>query len=224
VEGNRWLLTLQGGDADYPPNDEQGFLDFARSLRSPALYDAIKDAEPLTPITSYRGTENRLRHYERLSPWPERLLVVGDAACAFNPVYGQGMTTAALTAQNLREHLRQYTANLDGLAHRYQKSLAKINSGPWILSTGEDLRFRSIEGARPSVLTRFMHRYIDHVLRLGTKSPEMRRRFLEVQGMLKPPGALFRPSIFARVLGSALFDISDSSKGSLSRLDLERAS
>ena len=54
VEGNRWIVTLQGGDRDYPPLDHTGFLEFARSLRSPALYRAIKDAEPVGPVSGYR--------------------------------------------------------------------------------------------------------------------------------------------------------------------------
>jgi hypothetical protein len=63
IEGGRWLLSLIGGDGDYPPTDEAGFLAFARSLRSPALHEAIAAAEPLTPIVGHRATENRLRHY-----------------------------------------------------------------------------------------------------------------------------------------------------------------
>jgi len=67
VEGDRWFVTITGGGRDYPPGDEAGFLEFARSLRSSALYEAIKDAEPLSPVYVYRRTENRLRQYERLA-------------------------------------------------------------------------------------------------------------------------------------------------------------
>ena len=101
IEDGRWMVTLGGGGGDYPPTDDQGFLEFARNLVTPKLYDAIQQAEALSPITGYRATENRLRHYERLSSFPENCIVVGDAACCFNPVYGQGMTTAALGAMLL---------------------------------------------------------------------------------------------------------------------------
>jgi len=86
VEGDRWMVTLGGYGRDYPPTDEAGFLAYACSLRSRVLYDAIKEAEPLTPVHGYRRTDNQLRHYDRLARWPERFVVTGDAVCAFNPV------------------------------------------------------------------------------------------------------------------------------------------
>ncbi len=107
VEGGRWLVSLVGGDGHYPPTDEAGFLDGVRTLRIPDLYEAIRDAEPLGPIVGYRATENRLRHYERGGCWPEGLVALGDAVCALNPVYGQGMTTAVLGAEVLDRCLRR---------------------------------------------------------------------------------------------------------------------
>ncbi len=46
VEGNRWVVTLGGIGRDYPPNDEAGFLGFARSLRNPMIYEALKMPNP----------------------------------------------------------------------------------------------------------------------------------------------------------------------------------
>jgi 2-polyprenyl-6-methoxyphenol hydroxylase-like FAD-dependent oxidoreductase len=204
VEGNRWLVTLQGGDCDYPPLDIAGFLHFAKSLRSQALYRAIKDAEPLSAITGYRSTENRLFHYERLEQWPECLFVLGDTVCAFNPVYGQGMTTAALAAEELGKCLGKHHEKLEGAASRFQRRLARINSAPWMLATSEDLRYLGTEGAPPSKSTRQIHRYMDYVLRSATRSVPVRKKFLEVQGMLKGPSAIFSPSVLMRVAKQAL--------------------
>lgn len=209
LEGNRWILTAYGGDRDYPPTDEAGLLEFIRSLPCPAIYNAIKDAEPLSQIYSYRATENRWRHYERLPRYLEGFLVVGDAACAFNPVYGQGMTTAALGALTLDECLQlqqQYQPDGDftGLARRFQKKLAKINAVPWLLTTSEDYRYRGTEGQTPSVLTRLMHRYMDEVLQLTTNNADVRLALLEVMHMLKLPITLFQPKIAIQVLRRVL--------------------
>ncbi|MEW6210850.1 MAG: hypothetical protein AB1631_20970 [Acidobacteriota bacterium] len=203
VEGNRWILTLQGYSRDYPPADEAGFLEFVRSLRTPRIYDAVKDAEPLSPISVYRATENRLRHYERLPRTLGRFVAVGDAACAFNPVFAQGMTMAALAAMTLDEALREQRrrrSGLKGFSRVFRKKLAKVNAVPWMLATSEDLRARGCEGECPGRVTLLMQKYVDNVVRLSTHSPKARKPLLEVFNLLKPPSALFHPSIPLQML------------------------
>lgn len=199
VEGNRWLVTLTGGARDYPPSDEVGFLEFARSLPVSTIYDAMCAAEPITPIKTHRGTENRLRHFDRAKVLPENFLLLGDAVCAFNPVYGQGMTIAALGALTLRNTLRE-DASLRGLSRRFQKRLGKVNKAPWLLATGEDYRYPETKGDGPGLMTKFMHRYMNHVLVLATESVAVRHVLLRAFSMLVPPTALFHPRIALRVL------------------------
>jgi hypothetical protein len=74
IEGDRWMVTLVGGDRNYPPTDVAGFADFARSLRTPAIHEALEGAEPLTPVRRYRATENRRRHYESTRGSPACLI------------------------------------------------------------------------------------------------------------------------------------------------------
>ena len=200
VEDNRWLVTLIGGGGDHPPSDEVGFLDFVRSLPVSTIYDAISGAEPITPIKTHRATQNRLLKYERAKQLPENFLLFGDAVCAFNPVYGQGMTTAALGALTLQKSLVGQNGNLNGLARRFQKRLAKVNETPWMLATSEDYRYREITGGSPSLRTKFMHRYMDHVIELSTRSVAVRNVLLRAFNMLIPPTALFRPRVLFRVL------------------------
>ena len=152
VQDNRWLVTLIGGGGDHPPSDELGFLDFVRSLPVSTIYDAIRMAEPLTPIKTHRATQNRLRQYER-AELPENFLLLGDAVCAFNPVYGQGMTTAALGVLTLQKSLLEQNGSLNGLSRRFQKRLAKVNETPWMLATSEDYRYGEIVGGSPRLMT-----------------------------------------------------------------------
>lgn len=146
LEENRWIITLWGSDRDYPPTDEAGFLEFARSLPSPLVYEAIAAADPISPIYGYRATENRMWHYEKLARWPEGFVILGDAVCAFNPLYAQGMTVAALGALTLEQCLqeqirRRPDGSFSGMARRFQKQLAKVNTAPWQLAITVDYQY-----------------------------------------------------------------------------------
>jgi 2-polyprenyl-6-methoxyphenol hydroxylase-like FAD-dependent oxidoreductase len=114
------------------------------------IADIIDRLEPLSPIVGYRGTENRRRHYESLR-MPDGFVVVGDAACAFNPVYGQGMSAAALTAEALDRCLADHLARHDavaGVSALAQRAVAKANAGAWMVAIGEDHRYPRHGAAR----------------------------------------------------------------------------
>ena len=195
LNGGLWHVTLVGTGHDYPPTDEPGFVEFARTLRSPVLHDVLADAKPVTSISGYRRTENQLRHFERMASFPDGFVVLGDAASAFNPVYGQGMSVAGLSALVLREWLQE-----GGTSASFQKRLAEAVSTPWLLATSEDFRFPTTEGGRPGVTMKLMHRYIDRVIAVGTVDNVVLDTFIGVVHLVQPPSALFRPSILARVL------------------------
>jgi hypothetical protein len=200
VEGGRWFVSLLGGDGDFPPTDEAGFLAFARSLRSPALYQAITAAEPLTPIAGHRATENRLRHYDGLGGFPDGVVALGDAVCAFNPVYGQGMTAAALGAEVLDRWLREELSYRGpGRGRVFQRSLARATAAAWQLSGGADYGFRTTQGPPQGRIARLMGRYLAAVMRAATRRPWVRRRLEEVLHLLRPPSALFGPGVLARL-------------------------
>ncbi|MBD3885355.1 FAD-dependent monooxygenase [Phormidium tenue FACHB-886] len=202
IEGNRWIVSLTGGDRDYPPTDESGFLAFARSLRSSALVDAIQDATPLTPIYTYHSNENRLRHYDRLRHQPEQFIVVGHAACAFNPTYGQGMTVAAIEAELIDQFFQAHAARMrmSGQTRRLQKQLAKAHRDAWALSSSQDDRYRSTEGKQRNAMTHFMTWYSDQLQKLVVEQAEVQIAIMEVMHLLKPLNVVFQPFILGRVI------------------------
>lgn len=204
IEDGQWMVALMGAAGQHPPTDEAGFAAFTRSLRHPVIADVLAAAEPVTPIRGYRGTSNRQWHFERMPRWPERFVVLGDAVCAFNPIYGQGMSTAAVAAETLDACLREQrhrrpVEDLDGLARRFQRRLARRNADPWMLSTGEDLRYPTTTGMPVTAATRLLHRYLDEVGVTATRDLATAHTFAKVIVMLARPTSLFAPRVLAAV-------------------------
>lgn len=203
VENDTVIVTVSGTNKDYPPTDETGYLEFTKSLLSPVIYNLIRDAEPLSKIYGYQRTENRWRHYEHFSRWPEQFMVLGDAACAFNPIYGQGMTTGALEAVALGEVLKAYVGkNESGMAKTFQERLAKVIETPWLMATGEDLRYPGTEGGQVKWQDRIVQKYIERYINAMPLYPEIIDPFVQVMNLLQPPTTLFRPGTIVKVISS----------------------
>jgi 2-polyprenyl-6-methoxyphenol hydroxylase-like FAD-dependent oxidoreductase len=199
IEGDRWLVTLGGWLGDGPSTtDDADFLEFARSLSQPHLYEALRNAEPAGPIHHYRFSHNQWRHYERMPRFPEGLAVMGDAFCSFNPIYGQGMTTGAMQAQALGECLRE---GLDGVAQRYRRRVGQLLSTAWTMATSGDLRFPQVEGKRPPGFA-LMNWYGDRFQQLASHDEEALLTFVRMMQMIEPPTALFSPRLALKVLTS----------------------
>jgi 2-polyprenyl-6-methoxyphenol hydroxylase-like FAD-dependent oxidoreductase len=195
-EGDRWMLTVVGMAGDHPPTDEEGFLAFVRRSAPPEVFDSIAAAEPLTELRPHRFPASLRRRYEKLRRFPEGLLVFGDAMCSFNPIYGQGMTVAALEAEALRRCLRQGEHDL---ARRFFRAAAKIIDPVWQLNAGGDLALPEIPGRRPPV-TRAVNRYVARLQRVAGHDPVVAKAFVRTIGLLDPPSSMFAPRVLARVL------------------------
>ncbi len=208
IQGGYWMVTLAGMFGDYPPDDELGFLDYAQSLAVPDLCEVMKEAEPVTPIVTSKYAANQRRYYERLSRLPAGFAVMGDALCSFNPIYGQGMSVAALEAKLLDTFLREQQSRdmpdrRTGWTMRFQKALASVVQAPWRLATGDDFRYPEAQGNRPFG-TRLFNWYMRRIHELMASRPLVTLRGYEVLQLLKPLSALFEPRIVLAVLSKAL--------------------
>ncbi|MEW2383563.1 FAD-dependent oxidoreductase [Micromonospora sp. NPDC047707] len=193
---NRGLLSLTGVLGDEPPTDRDGFLAYAQSLPVPDVIDAVRDAEFLDEPVSFRFPASVRRRYERLPRVPDGLLVVGDALCTFNPVYGQGMTVAALEALLLRRHLAATAAPRPG---RFFADVARLLDAPWEVAAGGDLAHPGAEGRR-GLMVRIANTYLARVQAAATRDARVTEAFLRVAGLVDPPQAIMRPSVMWRVL------------------------
>jgi flavin-dependent dehydrogenase len=199
IDGGRWLVTLIGQGEHQPPTEEEGWLAFASSLRSDELSQALSTAEPLSDAVSFRATANERTHFERAKRWPRGLLVVGDALCRFNPVYGHGMTVAALQAQAIGEQVSgRGPAEIAARARETQKAVAKCARAAWAIATGEDCRYPGTDGPRPGRLGRMQQDYMARVLAAANSDPVVAEAFFAVLSLNRRPETLLAPRIAAR--------------------------
>jgi len=194
-EGDRWIVTIGGYLGDQVASDDSSFVEFARSLQKPEIFDVVKDAEPLSPFMPYQFSTNMRRHYEELPRFPDGLLVFGDAICSFNPVYGQGMTVACLEALALGECL---AAGAHGLARRFFRAASRLIDVPWQIAVNSDLQHPMVEGRRTTQV-RFINWYIAQLYHAAQHDGVLATRFVEVANLMRQPAALLDPRIALRV-------------------------
>ncbi|MGW1343657.1 FAD-dependent oxidoreductase [Kribbella sp. NPDC002412] len=197
IEDGTCLVTLMGVLGDHPPTDPDGFTRFAADLALPDLSRILATAEPLDDPVAYRYPASRWLRYDRLDRFPSGLAVLGDAICTLNPVYGQGMTVAALEADALR---RQPADGRPLLG--YLRETGRIAGAAWALARGADLSFPEIPGRRTTA-DRFFGRYVGMLQAGAARDEHLGRAFLRVTSLVDPPTALLRPAVVARALAAA---------------------
>jgi 2-polyprenyl-6-methoxyphenol hydroxylase-like FAD-dependent oxidoreductase len=203
IEGDEWIVTLTGWLNDHAPTDEAGFRDYARSLAAPDIAHLIERAEPLDDGAVYKYPSSVRRRYEQLKRVPDGYLTIGDALCSFNPVYGQGMTAAAMEADTLDAALRAAGGRRRGFPAAYYRRVARVVDNPWSLSAGADFAFSGTTGPKAPG-TDAVNWYVGHVRRAMAADAPVTQVFGEVANLLRPPAALFAPSILLRVLRAGL--------------------
>ncbi len=199
-EDDCWTVTLMTHFADYPAPELDAFIEFTRTLPIPDIYDVVRNAEPVGDAQTIRMPASMRRRYEQLKAFPAGYLVFGDALSSFNPIYGQGMSVAALEAVALQAVLRHGTPDF---THRFFREAANIIDTAWSISAGNDLRMPEATGRRSAVV-RLTNWYVPKLLRASHHDPELARAFLNVSNLMADPLSLMRPNVLAAVARAAL--------------------
>jgi 2-polyprenyl-6-methoxyphenol hydroxylase-like FAD-dependent oxidoreductase len=198
IEGGQCLVTLMGVLGDQPPLDPNGFERFASDLALPDLSDALRCAEPTDDPIRFRYPTSIRHRYDRLARFPDGLAVLGDAVCTFNPIYGQGMTVAALEAAALRRHL---VSGRTVKARGYLKDIERASGAAWALARSADLSFPEVSGRRTAA-TQMFGRYIEWLQAAAAHDARLGRAFLRVTSLVDPPRMLLRPSVLLHTINT----------------------
>ncbi|UTT50512.1 FAD-dependent oxidoreductase [Rhodococcus gordoniae] len=199
-ENDTWLFTASGMMGHEPPCDRTDMIDFVEPFTPGHVVAALRAAEPLGDVAQHKFPSSRWRHYEQMRRFPDGLLVFGDAICSFNPLYGQGMTVAAIEATTLGRCLRRGDHEL---SRRFFRAAAKPIGVAWQLAVGSDLALPEVEGPR-TVRTRLDNAYVGRILAAAENDPVVVDRFLRVSSLIDPPSHLFHPALVGRVCAGNL--------------------
>jgi hypothetical protein len=194
-EDDTWMFTVFGMAGHEPPRDLAGMLEFASGYGPAHLLSGVSSGEPLGPVVQHRMPSSQWRRYDKMRRLPDGLLATGDAICSFNPIYGQGMSVAALDAVALRDCLRDGVADLP---RRYFRRAAKKIGVAWQTGAAGDLAFPEVEGRRTASM-RITNRLVDFVLTGCESDPAVVAQFFRVSGLVDPPTRLLHPAFLYRV-------------------------
>jgi 2-polyprenyl-6-methoxyphenol hydroxylase-like FAD-dependent oxidoreductase len=201
AQEDHWILTAFGYGAEHhPPVDEDGYLAFVATVAPADVLAAIREAERLGKPVTHGFPANQRRRYERLNRFPDGLLVLGDAISSFNPLYGQGMSVAALEAIELRRCLQRGDHRL---ARRFFRAAGTIVDQAWDMAVGGDLALPEIPGDRPLSL-RIANAYVERLLRVAEHDPIVAQAFGDVSDLLAPSREVLKPRVLWRVAHGSL--------------------
>src|SRR5262245_49208212 len=201
IENQRWLLSYIGVNKAYPPTREDEFTAALARLPTPVVHDMVRQMEPISPVYPSRATRNRWRHYERWRTPLGRFVAIADAACSYNPRFGQGMSAATVSARLLKDCLDTNGIDDPRMPGRFFSAQAQFQRTPWLFAAADDLRLPATEGKR-SVSVRLFNWYRPKLAACPDR--QVGACLAEVTHFLKPLSALFAPRVVSRVHVAAM--------------------
>jgi len=198
IENGQWILTVFGLHGDHPPTTTGGVVAFAGSLPTDELRGLLEsNAIASDTVHHYPLPASRWRRYDELDRFPDRLVPIGDAIASFNPIYGQGMSVAALEALQLHHSLA--ADGLRSLSRRYLRRTADVIGVIWRTSVASDFSFEETAGKKPPG-TDLFNWYVSRVTRAAHSDGRVSEAFARVLRLERHPVSLLAPRLLARVL------------------------
>jgi 2-polyprenyl-6-methoxyphenol hydroxylase-like FAD-dependent oxidoreductase len=199
VEGDRWLMLVAGYDEDRPSRDADEYAARCRE-HFPAMFgDIAERARMIGGVITYHQADSRRRDFHAVERLPAGLIAAGDAVASFNPVYGQGMTSAMLHASALSAWLQTGPDVTSTPARAYFDKVRVVVDAAWQISTFADLGLPHITEGRPRGY-RVIRWASELLLRASMKDPVTCYSLNRVTSMETHPAALARPGVILRAL------------------------
>ncbi|MFG1610022.1 FAD-dependent oxidoreductase [Actinoplanes sp. NPDC049265] len=196
VEDDQWIVMLMGYDDARPGRTLDQFREITAGL--PGVFGRAAAGAVTREIVTYHQAESRRRDFTGVRRFPAGLVSVGDAVASFNPVYGQGMSSAALHASCLSAHLTD-GPDLAAPATGFFERQRLVVDAAWAISAGGDAeRLDAVTGAAvPEEVSR-QRQVLRQIVGATLVDPAVATAFNNVSYMLRHPATLADPAIVER--------------------------
>ncbi|HHQ8914820.1 TPA: FAD-dependent oxidoreductase [Bacillus cereus] len=199
IEDNRYFVTFSGYANEKAPQTDEEFYNFAENLSISNVTDFLNKAEAISHTKTYKIPYQVRRRFDLVDNLPERLLVVGDAHCRFDPVFGQGVSVAAMEAHQL-QLLLQGRKQLDkAFTQQFYKKAATIIETPWDMTTTEISRHPQLK-RELTIKQKVQLWYTKQIYQLSASDSDIYIRLVRVMNLIRSPLHLFHPKVLLAVL------------------------
>ncbi|PGN12883.1 glutamate synthase [Bacillus cereus] len=199
IEDNRYFVTFSGYANEKAPQTDDEFYDFAENLSISNVTDFLNKAEGITDIKTYKIPYQVRRRFDLANNVPEGLLVIGDAQCRFDPVFGQGVSVAAMEAHQLQLLLQDRKQLDKTFTQQFYKKAATIIETPWDMTTTEISRHPQLK-RELTTKQKFQLWYTKQIYRLSASNSDVYIRLVRVMNLIRSPFHLFHPKVLLSVL------------------------
>ena len=200
IEGDQWLVFLMAYGDNKPSKSIEAFR--STCAKMPPIFAEAASGTVTREILTYHQADSRRRDFAGLSRFPARLVSVGDAVASFNPVYGQGISSAALHASCLSEYLVGDPAFGMPAAEFFALQEVVVEAA-WTVSAGADAaRLDAIEGAEVPEDVQRQRWAMDQLIRATVVDETVAGAFSRVAFMLAHPFTLGDPALVERAVAA----------------------
>jgi 2-polyprenyl-6-methoxyphenol hydroxylase-like FAD-dependent oxidoreductase len=200
IEDDQWIVMLMGYDEARPGRTTEEFRKICADL--PGVF-GIAASGPLTrDIVTYHQAESRRRDFAGLHRFPARLVAVGDAVASFNPIYGQGMSSASLHASCLSAYLSG-ESDLSVQAASFFARQQMVVDAAWAISAGGDSeRLDAVRGTDVPAEVARQRWALQQIMIASLRDPSVAGAFNSVSYMLRHPASLGDPALVERAVAA----------------------
>ncbi|WP_242250606.1 FAD-dependent oxidoreductase [Bacillus cereus group sp. BfR-BA-01379] len=199
IEDHRYFVTFSGYANEKAPQTDEEFYNFAVNLSISTVTDFLNKAEAISDIKTYKIPFQVRRRFDLVNDLPERLLVVGDAHCRFDPVFGQGVSVAAMEAHQLQLLLHRKPKLDKAFTQHFYKETDHIIQTPWEMTTTEISRHPQLK-RELTIKQKFQLWYTKQIYQLSATDSDVYIRLVRVMNLIRSPLHLFHPKVLLAVL------------------------